>query len=262
MQNFCFWIKLNNECRNQRYLVENNDDWCEELKEASWEYDKNRFTHFKDIQTYPIKSIESETINDKENNQLISNTVEEVLQTQAFCNDVSSTSNYGKSKRKLYHLRQDVIVKIIFRCMRKYFIKDFKAFFDFSKCRSNNNSDKNGVLYRQINRYLDAKFGDKKLENMAIYFTSIIDIKEKFISMSNQHKDLKETISGLLYCYNKIKLSNLIKIPQFALLMFSFLNKSNILKLVIKSQDSSEVIQTYSEVIQTLKCQCSMSLRA
>ena len=265
MNNFCLWNNFSQDTKfdtqNQRYLVENYGDFCEENKEANWEYNNVGLTKFKSMATDVDKFINYETINDEVSNPLISKTVEEVLHSQTLNDVIRSGLSFGRSKRKLYHLRQDVIIKIIFRCMRKYYLKDFKAFFDFSKCSSASNSDTNGVLYRQINRYLDTKFGDSTLENMAIYFISIIDIKEKFISISDEHRELKETISGLLYCYNKPKLLNLIKIPQFALLMFSFLNKSNILKLVIKSQDSSEVIQTYSEIIQTLKCQCSMSLR-
>ena len=266
MNNFCFWSNSNHDTKfddkNQRYLVENYGDCCEEIKEVNIEYNKDRLTKFKSIASDTNKFINSETINDEESNPLISKTVEEVLQSQILSNNVRSGTNFGRIKRRLYHLRQDVIVKIIFRSMRKYYLKEFKAFFDFTKCSSYNNSNTNGVLLRQINRYLDEKFGESKIENMAIYFISIIDIKEKFISISDEHRELKETISGLLYCYNKPKLLNLIKTHQFALLMFSFLNKSNILKLVIKSQDCVEVIQTYSEIIQTLKWQCSMSLRA
>ena len=195
----------------------------------------------------------SDVFSDDDNNPLISKTVEEVLQSQALSNAVRQGPNFGRSKRRLYHLRQDVIVKIIFRCMRKHYMKDFKAFFDFSKCNSDSNSDTNGELVRQINRYLEAKFGDISLDNMAIYFISIIDIKEKFMSISDRHRELKEIISGLLYCYSKPKLLNLIKIPQFAMLLLSFLNKPNILKLVIKSPNDAEIIQTYSELIQTLK---------
>ena len=83
---------------------------------------------------------------DEESNPLISKTVEEVLQSQALSNSVRQCPNYGRSKRRLFHLRQDVIVKIIFRCMRKYYMKDFKAFFDFSKCNSDNHLQRNNEL--------------------------------------------------------------------------------------------------------------------
>ena len=265
MNNFCFWNNSNHDTKfydqKQRYLVENYGDCCEELKEVNWEYNIDRLTKFKSIASDSNKFNNSETINDEESNPLISKTVEEVLQSQILSNNVRSGPNFGRSKRRLYHLRQDVIVKIIFRSMRKYYLKEFKAFFDFTKCSSYNNSDTNGVLLRQINKYLDEKFGESKLENMAIYFISIIDIKEKFISISDEHRELKETISGLLYCYNKPKLLKLIKIPQFAMLLLNFLNIRNILRLVIKYKSDDEVVCTYSEQIQTLKCQWSMSLR-
>ena len=186
-------------------------------------------------------------------------TIKMMTSTPKACSDSDAFSNDDNnpliSKTVEEDFRQDVIVEIIFRCMRKHYMKDFKSFFDFSKC----NSDTNGELVWQINRYLDAKFGD--ISNMAIYFISIIDIKEKFMSISDRHRELKEIISDLLYCYSNPKLLNLIMNPQFALLLFNFLNKQDILRLVIKSKSDAEVIRTYSEQIQTLKLQYSMSLR-
>ena len=246
--------------QNQRNSIENYGDIFEEQKSVQHGYNKEMST-IKMMTSTPKAYSDSDASSDDDNNPLVSKTIEEVLQSQALSNAVRQGPNFGRSKRRLYHLRQDVIVKIIFRCMRKHYMKDFKAFFDFSKCNSDSNSDTNGELVRQINRYLEAKFGDISFENMAIYFISIIDIKEKFISISDRHRELKENISGLLYCYNKPKLLNLIKNPQFALLLFNFLNKQDILRLVIKSKSDAEVIRTYSEQIQTLKWQCSMSLR-
>ena len=111
----------------------------------------------------------SDALSDDDNNPLISKTVEEVLQSQALSNSVRQCPNYGCSKRRMYHLRQDFIVKIIFRCMRKYYMKDFKAFFDFSKCNSDSNSNTDGEIIQQINIYLQIKFGDISFNNLAIY---------------------------------------------------------------------------------------------
>jgi len=36
------------------------------------------------------------------------------------------------SRRRLYHVRHDVIAKILFRCLRKFYLKEFKSFFDYS----------------------------------------------------------------------------------------------------------------------------------
>mmetsp|Transcript_19132 Transcript_19132/g.22075 ORF Transcript_19132/g.22075 Transcript_19132/m.22075 type:complete len:106 (-) Transcript_19132:762-1079(-) len=38
----------------------------------------------------------------------------------------------GFSRRRLYHVRHDVIAKILFRCLRKFYLKEFKSFFDYS----------------------------------------------------------------------------------------------------------------------------------
>ena len=158
MNNFCFWSNSNHDTKfdnqKQRYLVENYNDCCEEIKEVNIGYNKDRLTKFKSIASDTNKFINSETINDEESNPLISKTVEEVLQSQIISNNIRSGPNFGRSKRRLYHLRQDVVVKIIFRSMRKYYLKDFKAFFDFTKCSSYNwNKFKAAKMERGLGRY-------------------------------------------------------------------------------------------------------------
>ena len=139
-------------------------------------------------------------------------------------------------------------------------MKDFKAIFDFTKWNWDDISDPNGELIKQVNRYLNKKIGESKLSNMDTYFISLIDIKEKFNSINDEHRKFKENISGLLSCYNKPKFMSLITKPQFAQLLFAFLNKRDILRLVVKSKNEVDVIQAYSEQIQMLKCQWNMSL--
>ena len=191
-----------------------------------------------------------------DSNPLLSKSVEEVLQSSALNDALKSSTNYGVSRRRLYHLRQDVIIKIIFRQMKKYYLRDFKAFFDFSKCSNKNNSDTKGVLITQINRYLNMKFGSLNPREMDIFFASIIDMKEKYIAFSEKkNRDLKDNISGFLHSFNKPRLQSLLKDQRFKLLLLKFLSKSDILRLVIKSKNNAEVIQAYSEQIQMLKCQ-------
>ena len=113
----------------------------------------------------------------------------------------------------------------------------------------------------RVNEYLALKFGGSMMENFAINFISIIDIKEKFAAFNSLHKKLKQCISELLYCYSKPKLLNLIKISQFTLLFLIFLSKRDVLSRVIKAKHDAETIQIYSEIIQSIKCQCNILQR-
>jgi len=88
---------------------------------------------------------------------------------------------------------------------------------------------------------------------MAIFLIAVIDIKRKFISISEENQALKQNISDLLYSYNKTKLANVIKMPEFAMLLRYFLNQRNIIEKVVKNKDNREVILAYSELIQLFK---------
>ena len=132
-----------------------------------------------------------------DSNPLLSKSIEEVLQSSALNYAINADPNYEVSRRRLYHLRQNVIIKIIFRQMRKYYLRDFKSFFDFLKCRGKNNSDTKGWLITQINKYLSMKFGSSKPYNMDIFFVTIINMKERYIAICEKNRYLKDGISRL-----------------------------------------------------------------
>lgn len=172
-----------------------------------------------------------------------------------------SDMHHGRSRRRLYYLRQDVIAKIIFRSLRKYYLRDFKAFFNFSKCRSDQNSDTQGEMIRQINRYLAMKFGYTKYHNLAIFLLAIMDVKEKFIQIGPHLKSLKESITGLLYSYNKLKMVNIVKNPEFAMLLLFFLNQRDVLQQIIKHRNNQDLVMAYTEQIQCFKSMCTLAIR-
>ena len=158
-------------------------------------------------------------------------------------------------------MRQDVIAKIIFRSFRKYYMKEFKSFFDFSKWRRDSNSDTQGELLRKINSYIENNFRSIEYEYLGIFLLAVIDIKDKFINIGQRLRDLKENITGLLYSYNKLKMVGLIKNREFALLLYNFLNKQQILEKMVKSRDNQELIIAYTEQIQCFKAMWVMAMR-
>eukprot|EP00345_Euplotes_harpa_P018586 CAMPEP_0168339448 /NCGR_PEP_ID=MMETSP0213-20121227/13459_1 /TAXON_ID=151035 /ORGANISM="Euplotes harpa, Strain FSP1.4" /LENGTH=271 /DNA_ID=CAMNT_0008345465 /DNA_START=335 /DNA_END=1149 /DNA_ORIENTATION=+ len=159
----------------------------------------------------------------------------------------------GRSRRRLYHLRQDVIAKIIFRCFRKFYLKRFKAFFDFSKCRKENNSDSEGEILTQVRKFVKASFGNVGYESMTAFLISVMDIKERHMTIGEHNKQLRENISALLYSFNKIKLANMINNPEFALLLHYFLSQRDIIDQVVKYRNNPDVLEAYYEQIQDFK---------
>lgn len=186
---------------------------------------------------------------------------EEIIKTFSRNQGAPNEEVKENSKRRLYHLRQDVMAKIIFRSFRKYYLREFKAFFDFSKWRRDANSDTQGELIRQINRFLANKFGGLRYENLPIFLIAVMDIKDKFINISQRLRDLKDGITALLYSYNKIKMINLIKSPEFALLLDHFLSQKQVLQKMVKHRNNQELISAYSELIKFFKSMWSIAMK-
>ena len=196
------------------------------------------------------------------NNDLINEDEEEKdPELSNFSNQNIGNIGGNNNKRKLYFLRQDVIAKIIFRSLRKYYLKDFKSFYNFSKCRSDQNSDTHGEMIRQVNRYLVTKFGYTRYQNLPIFLLAIMDIKEKFLRIGIHLKSLKESITALLYSYNKIKMVNIVKNPEFAMLLLHFLNQRDVLQQIIKHRGNQDLIMAYTEQIQWFKSMWALAMR-
>ena len=236
-------------------------------KEYSMQSEKSDLTKSKHIVNKVKTELEESKLSststalvDEDDCPLILKSVEEVLNSKVLKDAVKSCPNYGVTKRRLYRLRPDVVIKVILRWMRKYYLKDFKSFFDFTRCNKSNNSDSSGELINQINKYLSNKFRDACMANLGIYFISIISLKDKFISISEENKELYNSINEIAYYFNKPKFSNLMNTPQFVLLLLEFLSKHDILKTVIKNPNDAEIIQAYSEQIRILKLKWMMTL--
>mgnify|MGYP006289381357 CR=1 FL=1 len=63
------------------------------------------------------------------------NTIVESKEQNSTENEHESDSNNMSSHMNKFSLRQDVINKTIFRKIKKFYKKDFKAFFDYTKRR-------------------------------------------------------------------------------------------------------------------------------
>eukprot|EP00344_Euplotes_crassus_P002437 CAMPEP_0196994856 /NCGR_PEP_ID=MMETSP1380-20130617/1083_1 /TAXON_ID=5936 /ORGANISM="Euplotes crassus, Strain CT5" /LENGTH=183 /DNA_ID=CAMNT_0042410347 /DNA_START=61 /DNA_END=612 /DNA_ORIENTATION=- len=76
-----------------------------------------------------------------------------------------------------YSLRKDVIYKVIFRTIRKFFINDFKKFSD----NKQPNSEPSRDLISKIRSYVSAKFDcSQDHQQLEVLVLSIIDTKQRY----------------------------------------------------------------------------------
>ena len=66
--------------------------------------------------------------------------------------------------------RKDVILKSIFRQMRKYFSKDFKRFFNYERCNISKIEDRKTEFRKQVSQYLQNECGLMPYGGMADFF--------------------------------------------------------------------------------------------
>ena len=110
--------------------------------------------------------------------------------------------------------RNDVVLKTIFRCFRKHYIKDFKRHFDFVKHR-----DSDRVFAAKVREYLVSHFGfeSELLENI---FVCVIDTKQKYYQISDTQVSAK--INELMYSFSNNRMLELLDCAEFALILKSF----------------------------------------
>ena len=124
-------------------------------------------------------------------------------------------------------LRNDVILKTIFRSFRKNCALSFKSFFNFTTKKNHNR-----LIVSKVREYLIKRFGYEDKALMTV-FISIIDMKQKYVRVGNSQHNLATSIKDLMYCFKIDKMTELIKWAEFA----KILKASNIkLKYLISIQ--------------------------
>lgn len=65
----------------------------------------------------------------------------------------------ASKKLNKFQVRMDVVSKTIFRCIKAYYVEDFKKVFDFTQRRKRVNRDHSQEVYNRASEYLNTKFG-------------------------------------------------------------------------------------------------------
>mmetsp|Transcript_24962 Transcript_24962/g.27633 ORF Transcript_24962/g.27633 Transcript_24962/m.27633 type:complete len:166 (+) Transcript_24962:529-1026(+) len=155
-----------------------------------------------------------------------------------------------------YSVRKDVVSKTIFRSIRKFFVKDFKSYFNFTKCCKSSNSESSGCLSEKLREYISIKFPESNLDEMTVLLACIIDAKERYCTISDEYQEKKEEIRNLLNSYNKKKLQSLYKYSEFLSLVIYFIDQPNILLSIVKGRSNSKLVKEYQRQMKAIKASC------
>jgi hypothetical protein len=153
----------------------------------------------------------------------------------------------GKSLQ--FSTRKDVVNKTIFRYLRKFYTKDFKKYFDFTKV----NSLQKDTFMKKLVWYASMKFGTSTTNRMKIFLLCIIDPKGRYMPLEDKSHGLRNDITGLLYSYNKKKMMKMINHQEFLQLLTHFIHQENIVEEIVKKKGNSEIIKSYVKQIENLK---------
>lgn len=69
--------------------------------------------------------------------------------------------------------RKDVIYKTIFRFMRKFYVRRFKEYFDFTKMKNR----ASGIFEEKVDSYVTTNFPSTELSNLKVFFNCVVDTK-------------------------------------------------------------------------------------
>jgi len=154
-----------------------------------------------------------------------------------------------------FSTRKDVVNKSIFRFMRKFYTRDFKKYYNFTKIQSDDPEYNRDTFISKLVKYATLKFGEEVPANMTIFLLSVIDPKGRYLTVDPKYHGLRADISGLLYSYNKSKMLKLVDHQEFIILLSYFVNQENIERQIVK-KTSSKIIRSYVKQIDSLKTLC------
>ena len=176
----------------------------------------------------------------------------------------SPKSSPTKPREKIsnYSVRKDVISKTIFRSIRKFYVRDFKSFYNFSKWNKSENTESSGELIQKLNEYIAFKFPECDVEEMSLLLIWIIDAKEKFCTISHKHQERKTKVRDLLCSYNKRKLQSLNQYSEFLSLVIHFIDQPDIITKIVKGRNNWKLIKEYQRQMRMIKTNCLQAMSA
>lgn len=173
----------------------------------------------------------------------------------------SPTSPESPSNSNAFNVRLDVVRKTIFRAMKKFYVQDFKSFFDFTQRKRKLNPNFGQEIFEKAKEYASKTFGVENCTDAAYFIVALIDTKQKYLQSDNKFTDLGNQINSLLRSFNTKKSKALLKYKQFSVLILYFLNNQENIDELMLNKDK-ECQNTYQTQIDILKGQAGASVAA
>jgi hypothetical protein len=124
--------------------------------------------------------------------------------------ETSVHEQQSEKKSTAFSFRKDVIIKTIFRFIRKFYVRDFKSYYDFTRCIKSENSETTGKFIEKLTTYAACKFPYLHPRKLSILLLCVIDTKERYSNLGDDFLQIRDDIGDLLYSYNKKKFTKLM----------------------------------------------------
>ena len=155
-----------------------------------------------------------------------------------------------------YHLRKDVITKTIFRAARKYFIKRFKAFYNFTKLSRAGFEELQIEIREKVRVFLRKLFREDISEVLSAIFIAVLDPKGIHIALETEGEEFRDLVYKLLFKFNKANMEQLMMYKEFIKLMSIFLREPDLVKIIVKSHRDKATEKAYQRQCDLMKTIC------
>lgn len=116
------------------------------------------------------------------------------------------------------------------------------------------------MIMRLASKYLASNFGDRCTDLLRYLFLIIIYPNKSFVDADPELLEIKTSYHNMLLQFSTEKLSELLKIKEFSVLVSHYLNSSNILDLISKKAVNQLNQDAFKFYIQEIKILCSQNM--
>lgn len=133
----------------------------------------------------------------------------------------------AKTKPGRYRIRHDVVEKSILRAVKNHYVDDFKAFYNFTEKAKRTKQGYDGEVYQNAREYIRLKLPHCTYEDAFIFFVALVDTKKQYVKPHPKYPQICKKIRDLLHCYNSQRAEEMLKFPEFAFLVRTYLNSQS-----------------------------------
>lgn len=135
-------------------------------------------------------------------------------------------------------IRLDIVKKTIFRYIKKYYMDNFKAFYNYKSHRAR------------------SKFSQEVYNQAKLYLVCLVDINQRYTAAHHKYPNLRNSLSSLIRAYNNDKAKALLSMSEFSELVINALNDTSSLNDFVSQKGDSKVQDVYWRQVEEIKHLC------